>query len=300
MSSHAQARLRIMRAFDKEAPAQPQELTVILDASGNPKSRVPARFLAHLSEGGVKLEVPISLGAGTAVSVAGQVQMADGPVPFLGQFRVASCVLSGIGKYQASLSPQLVKPDEPATESKSVGVDFYEVLQVSRNADVDTIHRVFHLLAQRYHPDNADTGDDTKFRQAVEAHRVLSDPERRAAHDLQLIEENHVRVRIFDTLESGQGVQAEIRKRHGVLRLLYTRRVLNPHEPSLRGRDFVEMLGVPAEHLEFAFWYLKESRCLQRGDNNTFELTVQGVEAFEAMEQGFSKKQPLPLAAPLA
>jgi curved DNA-binding protein CbpA len=179
-----------------------------------------------------------------------------------------------------------------------VGVDYYEVLQVSRNADLDTIHRVFHLLAQRFHPDNNVTGDQGKFRQVAEAHRVLSDPELRAAHDIQLLEEHHVRVRIFDSLESTQGVQAEMRKRHGVLRLLYTQRMVNPSVPALRGRDFVEMLGCPVEHLEFALWFLKEQKLLQRADNNSFEITWQGVEAFEAQEQKLIPKQPLPLPAP--
>jgi hypothetical protein len=215
---------------------------------------------------------------------------------------VSSCVLTGIGKYQASLMPQLAKPEsgpDLRARPQAVGVDYYEVLQVSRNADIDTIHRVFHLLAQRYHPDNNVTGDDAKFRQVVEAHRVLSNPELRAAHDIQLLEENHVRVRIFDSLESTQGVQAEVRKRQGVLRLLYTQRMMNPGTPTLKGRDFVEMLGCPAEHLEFALWFLKENKLLQRSDNNAYEITWQGVEAFEAEEQAFQKKQPLTLPAPV-
>jgi len=36
--------------------------------------------------------------------------------------------------------------------------DFYEVLQLSPNADPDTVHRVFRVLAQRFHPDNKETG----------------------------------------------------------------------------------------------------------------------------------------------
>jgi hypothetical protein len=300
MSTQAQPRLRVLKTADgsPEAAAR-QGLTVILDASGSPSSRLPARFIGHLNEGAIKVEVTTALGPGTAVSLVGELETPEGVVPVLGQFRVFSCVLSGIGKYQASLMPQLAKPDaEPRPNSRPVGVDYYEVLQVSRNADIDTIHRVFHLLAQRFHPDNAATGDDGKFRQAVEAHRVLSNPELRAAHDIQLLEENHVRVRIFDSLESTQGVQAEIRKRQGVLRLLYTRRMMNPSQPALRGRDFVEMLGCPAEHLEFALWFLKEQKLLQRADNNAYEITWQGVEAFESQEQAFSKKQPLPLPAP--
>jgi curved DNA-binding protein len=33
-------------------------------------------------------------------------------------------------------------------------VDYYEFLQISPNADVDTIHRVYRFLAARFHPDN--------------------------------------------------------------------------------------------------------------------------------------------------
>ena len=300
MSTQAHPRLRIMKTLDGDSASAGQGLTVILDASGAPSSRQAARFLGHLNDGGIKVEVTTALGPGMAVSLVGEIATSDGTMPLLGQFRVVSCVLSGIGKYQASFMPQLAKPEaegEIRPKGQPVGVDYYEVLQVSRNADFDTIHRVFHLLAQRFHPDNTATGDETKFRQSVEAHRVLTNPELRAAHDIQLLEENHVRVRIFDSIESTQGVQAELRKRQGILRLLYTRRLMNPREPALRGRDFVEMLGCPAEHLDFAFWCLKENKYVQRADNNAYEITWQGVEAFEAQEQAFNSKQPLPLPA---
>jgi curved DNA-binding protein len=43
-------------------------------------------------------------------------------------------------------------------------IDHYETLQISPNADVDTIQRVFRMLAQRFHPDNAETGNADRFR----------------------------------------------------------------------------------------------------------------------------------------
>ena len=58
-------------------------------------------------------------------------------------------------------------------------VDYYEVLQVSSNADAELIQRVFRLLARRYHPDNQRTGNATLFRRLHEAYTVLSDPEKR-------------------------------------------------------------------------------------------------------------------------
>ena len=61
-------------------------------------------------------------------------------------------------------------------------VDYYEVLQVSSNADAELIQRVFRLLARRYHPDNQRTGNATLFRRLHEAYTVLSDPEKRAQY----------------------------------------------------------------------------------------------------------------------
>ena len=41
-------------------------------------------------------------------------------------------------------------------------IDYYEDLQVSPNADQETIERVYRLLAKRYHPDNHLTGAPRK------------------------------------------------------------------------------------------------------------------------------------------
>ena len=41
--------------------------------------------------------------------------------------------------------------------------DYYEFLQISKNAEPDTIHRVYRFLAARFHPDNPESGDEEKF-----------------------------------------------------------------------------------------------------------------------------------------
>ena len=50
------------------------ELTVILDSSGSPTSRLRARFLGHSGDDGMKIEMSAALGPGTVVSVAGEVE----------------------------------------------------------------------------------------------------------------------------------------------------------------------------------------------------------------------------------
>jgi hypothetical protein len=297
-SGSAQARLRIRESLD----AHP-ELTLILDSSGSPSSRLRARFQAH-GEDAIKIQLNTALGEKLLVSIAGEVDTGAGREPLLGHYRVRSCRIAGIGKYHAELTPEVPSAERPEDTASHAGeraeedLDYYEVLQVSRQADIETIRRVFHGLAQRYHPDNKDTGNEQRFRQVVDAHAVLSDPVKRAAHDVHLAAEDKIRYRIFDSLQSTEGVQAEIRKRQGILRLLYSKRLTDPNQPAMRGRDFADMLGCPFEHLEFALWFLREQRCILRADNNRFEITCQGVEAFEAEQATFSKKQLVALPAP--
>ena len=75
-------------------------------------------------------------------------------------------------------------------------VDYYEILQVNPNAEVDTIHRVYRLLAQRFHPDNKETGDDGRFRALSEAYGILSNPEKRARYDVAYQQQRQQRWRL--------------------------------------------------------------------------------------------------------
>jgi curved DNA-binding protein len=124
-------------------------------------------------------------------------------------------------------------------------VDHYETLQISPNADADTIHRVYRILAQRYHPDNRETGSAEVFREATQAYQVLSEPEKRAAYDVQHRQARQLTWRIFDQPNSGQGVNAERRKREGVLSALYRKRVAQAEQPFLSLKELEDLLGVP-------------------------------------------------------
>jgi DnaJ domain len=288
----SQARQRIKNSLDA------QEITVILDATGSPSSRLKARFVAH-TQNILRIHVSTVLGSGMTIGVAGEIETSTGRQPLLGQYEVRNCVPAGAGKYLADLAPCVPPEEAPGVPPPvATDLDYYDILQVSRKADTDTIHRVFHVLAQRYHPDNPETGNIGLFRQLAEAHTVLCDREKRASYDVQLAGVDKTRLRIFESLESTQGVQAELRKRQGVLRLLYTKRMTDPHDAALRARDFADMLGCPLEHLEFCLWFLRDKKQILRSDNNRFEITSHGVEVFEAVDSNFSRKGYLSLPSP--
>ena len=162
--------------------------------------------------------------------------------------------------------------------------DHYETMQLSPNADLDTIHRVYRILAIRCHPDNLDTGDEDSFRALTDAYRTLSDPQARAAFDIEHRDAKRLNWRIFDQTCTSQGVEGEKRKRTGILSLLYRKRVAQPSEAAMTLREFEDLLGVPKEHLEFTLWYLMESQ-LVATDCGGYSITLKGVDQAESFAE---------------
>jgi hypothetical protein len=169
----------------------------------------------------------------------------------------------------------------PSTEAVP---DYYELLQISPNADPDMIHRVYRLLAQRYHPDNGTTGDEKAFRALTDAYKVLSEPEQRAKYDVNLHAYRQLRWRIFDQRQASIGKVAEKSKRKGIVDLLYTKRCSEPEKPTMNLHELEDLLGCPREHLEFSLWYLKENGLVARQDNGRFAVTAKGVDWAEQEE----------------
>jgi len=62
--------------------------------------------------------------------------------------------------------------------------DYYQLLEVNRDADADTLKRAYRRLARQYHPDvNKEPGAEDKFKEIGRAYEVLSDPQTRARYD---------------------------------------------------------------------------------------------------------------------
>ncbi len=63
--------------------------------------------------------------------------------------------------------------------------DFYELLEVSRQASDAEIKKAYRQKAMRYHPDRnpGDKAAEEMFKKCAEAYRVLSDPDLRARYD---------------------------------------------------------------------------------------------------------------------
>ena len=159
--------------------------------------------------------------------------------------------------------------------------DYYEFLQISPNAEPDTIHRVYRFLAVRLHPDNPDTGDAEKFFLLKEAYDVLSNPERRAEYDATRNGEASPVVPLSTSIDFMDNMEGELNRRLAVLAVLYFKRRTSPYDPEVSLLDIERRMGFPRDYLEFTAWYLRNKGYITRADNSDFTLTADGVDFVE-------------------
>ncbi len=160
--------------------------------------------------------------------------------------------------------------------------DYYEILQVNQSADPDTIHRIYRFLAQRFHPDNKETGSEARFREISEAYAVISDPEKRARYDIAYQQHRNDRWRLVSAGPSSENDFAlEQSMRLTMLEALYTKRRLEPDSPAIFAGDLDAMMGHPREHTQFTVWFLTSKKFVTRDDNSRLMITADGVEFLE-------------------
>jgi curved DNA-binding protein CbpA len=161
-------------------------------------------------------------------------------------------------------------------------LDYYETLQVSSNAEPETIHRIYRLLAQRFHPDNQESGNEMRFRQIHEAYTILSDPEKRAQYDIRHHQIRQDRWRLVSAgAKPENDFELEQMVRLTLLEALYTRRRVEPGSPTIYAGDLEELIGRPREHLEFTIWFLVQKKFVSRDDSARLFITADGVEYLE-------------------
>jgi len=179
--------------------------------------------------------------------------------------------------------------------------NYYELLQLSPNAEQLVITKIYRLLAAYYHPDNKQTGDEEKFKSVLKAYEVLSDPAKRSRYNIEFLGKEAASgtqprpegpARSRDELRTKYGANAdspvgeeglserELRKL--MLMVLYDVRRNTPGNPQVSMLVLAELLGCSIENLEFSNWYLKEKGYIRISESADFSITIAGVDHVEA------------------
>jgi curved DNA-binding protein len=225
-----------------------------------------------VSDGGMRLQSPNRIEPGMHVFL----DVAQYGFPLEGVIRY--CVPSEggfrIGLEFSSATRQSMKP--PPKD-----IDYYDVLQLSPKAELETIRRVYRIMAARFHPDNPDSGDQERFLLLSDAYKVLSDPEHRSQYDAMRGEEKQLPLPVFQNKAFVDDKEGEANRRLGVLCLLYAQRRRDTEHPNTSLLELEETMGIPREHLEFTLWYLRQKRYVLMSDGADCSLTVEGVDFVE-------------------
>jgi curved DNA-binding protein len=266
----------------RKSTASPVVRLELKDGLGN--ARWITSDLISISDSGIGILLVTPLAPGSTVGVRGKLGK-DGAEASL-RAGVRWCAETTKGSFCAGLEfleggSDYVNDGPAAISSDPSEVDYYEVLQLSPNADAETINRVYRLLAQRYHPDNSQTGNAELFKQLSEAYQVLSDPEKRASYDARHRVMRRLQWKIFDQGSVATGQEAEKRKRQGVIGLLYAKALNDPDDCAISIQAFEDLLGCPREHLKATLWYLRGKGLITRSDSGRYSITVEGFEEVE-------------------
>ena len=251
------------------------EFTILLkwvDECGA-RNQVEARGV-DVSKSGARVMVREPIQTGTAIRV-------DAPkFNVSGAGTVRYCTRKGnlysIGiQFSAEAASSVYVPPPPLP-------DYYEVLQISPKADHATIHRVYRILAARFHPDNVETGDAERFRQLSDAFQILGIPARREEYDASYSRRELKPLPVFELKDFVDGLGGEINRRLGILCLLYNQRRYRPEAPGLSVLQLETLMAFPREHLTFTLWYLRERKLIAVVENSDCALTAAGVDYMES------------------
>jgi hypothetical protein len=191
---------------------------------------------------------------------------------------------------QAGATP----PPAPAKkeEQSLKDLNYYELLQVDRDAHPTIIRYAYRFLAAMYHPDNAETGNADKFRIVSDAWKTLSDEGKRAAYDMSLgakeASKPAAQPAESKPSEFGRGslpnipktgiAWSEVELRLAILQVLLTQRRQNPKSGGASGKMLLDCLNIDViTDIEFALWYLRERGLLEMGER-VFMITANGLD----------------------
>ena len=196
--------------------------------------------------------------------------------------------------------------------------DLYEILQVSPNAEKDTIKRVHQMLSLKYQlaaPENNAVAYFAKLQQAA---ATLLDSETRAAYDLERLARQpapglaasdvtappqvspvalpekvgDLPVPATPAVEAGAlnpgrfreglDIKEQKRRRAGLMEICYQQRILKPRMPALSMKQLEDGMALTVHDLEGPLWYLKETDLIRVSDAGNYAVSVRGMNAIEA------------------
>lgn len=167
-------------------------------------------------------------------------------------------------------------------------VDYYELMELSPNANSPTIERVFRYLAKKHHPDVAGESNVNFFAQLIEAYETLRNPEARAAYDVEFERQKQLNRELVQGADSAADDSLE---RYRLLTIFYSQRRRDYKNPGIGVGTLEQLASCPPEILEFHLWYFREKGWIDREESGQLAITAVGVDRVESMNENYVSSQ---------
>lgn len=249
----------------------PANVELFLKQANGEERLVPARVIDVSAEGmGVEADAELEIGAEAAL------RWMDPDAHTSLTWRRAVVAWrrpAGGNRYRAGLC---LRQDHRVFEP-----DYYERLQLSPNADLETIQKVYTALAVRYHPENPATGDQEIFERLVEAYLVLSDREARASYDCWFRLYRQLQMSAFESEDPSKAPHCAWEQRLRILQYLLEDKLFNPSRSGVACQELAEGLALEPELLEFHLWYLSERELILRLKDGSITINEKGAQLLQ-------------------
>lgn len=151
--------------------------------------------------------------------------------------------------------------------------DYYELLEVSKNASDDTIKKVFRMLIKKNHPDLFEGKEKTKAEEKVkqlnEAYAILSNKEKRAKYNEELEQNSSNTNEAIDTLiKENEYLKSVIEEKNRLI------------------KEYLEEIGVDTRNILNENSYSYEDEIYE--DNNDKNIQAEAYRVYQIKE--FMKK----------
>ncbi len=177
-------------------------------------------------------------------------------------------------------------------ENNEPFVDYYSILQVNPECNARTLEVAYRYLAKIYHPDHPETADIDQFNSVIAAYRFLRNANNRLNYNVQYSLStgfSFEATRSERSEEKDALTDANIHAK--LLMFLYKKRREFPNSPGAGVYDILRNINCPDDNFEFHTWYLMKKGFIDRTEDGTFAITVEGVDHVISMSQNTAERQ---------
>lgn len=160
--------------------------------------------------------------------------------------------------------------------------NYYDLLECSPEASLDTIHHLIRFQLQRQDQAADKVESNERLKLLSSAMKAFKSPETRDQYDQMLA---------LSPAAKGISPRDETEERYQVLSLLSTKRRTDLKNPGLPASSLAAATGLSELVIDFHLWYFMQKGWVQREESGVLSITAQGIDRIDEMNLARASKR---------